>query len=534
MRLPLVAFALLACLVHPTAPAQPATPAEPAPAQPATAAPPAALARFDVYEFVVEGNSVLDRATIEATVYPFLGDAKTIDDVQAARAALEAVYRAKGYQTVLVEVPEQRVDQRVVRLNVVEAPVGRLRVRNARYVEPATLKALLPSVAEGEVPSFPKLERDLALLSRTGLTTVTPSLRPGRTPGTIDIDLSVDDKRPWDFNVDLNNQAAVNTKPWRLTAGARYTNLWDRRHTIGAQWQTAPQAPSQVDVFSLNYTMPLGTPEDPALAFYAVRSGSETPTSIGGLSVVGRQHIAGLRWVQPLPGAEGFNHYFTLGADRKRLLQSELTGSGGNSEVDYTPFTVGWTAIAATASMTRSADFTAQFSLRGLGNDQDQFRFRRYLADASYLWLRADLGQEQRLAAWTLKSRLAGQYASGPLIPSEQYVLGGAASVRAYRESEQLGDKGLLGSIELRSPNLPAPSTWMLNGLAFVEGGAVRIDEPLPAQRASFVLLGAGLGFRLRLSRALSASLDWAHALRSATFTKSGDNRLYGRILAEF
>lgn len=504
-------------------------------AAPAAASP--AAARFDVHEFVVEGNSVLDRTAIEEAVYPFLGDGRSIDDVQGARAALEAAYRAKGYQTVLVEVPEQKIEDRVVRLQVVEAPIGRLRVRNARYVEPDAIKAMVPAAAEGEVPSFPKLERDLAQLARTGLTVATPSLRPGRTPGTIDVDLSVDDKRPWDFTADLNNQAAINTKPWRLALGARYTNLWDRRHTIGAQWLTAPQDRSQVDVVSLNYSMPLGTPDDPALAFYAVHSGSATPTSIGGLSVVGKQDIAGVRWVRPLPGADGFSHFLTLGVDRKRLMQSELTATGGNSEVDYTPFTVGYTLVNSAGGRIRQADLSAQFSFRGLGNDPDQFRNRRYLADASYLWVRADLSQEQPLegwSGWSLRARLAGQYANGPLIPSEQYALGGAATLRGYRESEQLGDKGLLGSLELRSPKLPAPQAWTLNALAFLDGGAVRIEEPLPAQRAGYVLMGAGLGLRLRLGRGLSASLDWARALRSASFTQDGDNRLHGRLLAEF
>jgi hemolysin activation/secretion protein len=102
---------------------QPATPA----ATPAAPSEP----RFDVYEYVIVGNTVLDTESIERAVMPFLGPSRTMNDVQSARAALERAYQARGFQSVGVDVPEQRVQDAVVTLQVVEATVGRLRVRGA-------------------------------------------------------------------------------------------------------------------------------------------------------------------------------------------------------------------------------------------------------------------------------------------------------------------------------------------------------------------------------------------------------------------
>jgi hemolysin activation/secretion protein len=65
---------------------------------------------FDVWEYRVGGNSVLPNRAIEKAVYGFLGPGKTIDDVEKARAALEAAYRDEGYSTALVSIPEQSVD----------------------------------------------------------------------------------------------------------------------------------------------------------------------------------------------------------------------------------------------------------------------------------------------------------------------------------------------------------------------------------------------------------------------------------------
>ena len=68
------------------------------------------LPRFDIYQYVVGGNSVLSALAIELAVTPHLGELKTLRDVEAARAALEKAYQKAGYLTVAVSIPEQADD----------------------------------------------------------------------------------------------------------------------------------------------------------------------------------------------------------------------------------------------------------------------------------------------------------------------------------------------------------------------------------------------------------------------------------------
>lgn len=69
----------------------------------------AASARLvDVNEYFVRGNTVLDARAIEEAVYPFLGPQKALSDIEGAREALQKVYQARGYQSVFVELPEQK------------------------------------------------------------------------------------------------------------------------------------------------------------------------------------------------------------------------------------------------------------------------------------------------------------------------------------------------------------------------------------------------------------------------------------------
>lgn len=95
----------------------------------------AAVRRVDVNEYFVRGNTVLDARAIEEAVYPFLGPQKTLVDIEGARDALQKIYQARGYQSVFVELPEQKVDDGIVYLQVSETKVGRVRV-----VGPSTIR----------------------------------------------------------------------------------------------------------------------------------------------------------------------------------------------------------------------------------------------------------------------------------------------------------------------------------------------------------------------------------------------------------
>src|SRR5208282_2539585 len=92
-----------------------------------------AEARFDVHEYRVLGNSVLSDRDIERTLYPMLGDNKTLTNVEAARAALEKAYHDRGYQTVFVDIPEQDVADAIVRLRVTEGKFRDVSISGARY-----------------------------------------------------------------------------------------------------------------------------------------------------------------------------------------------------------------------------------------------------------------------------------------------------------------------------------------------------------------------------------------------------------------
>ena len=541
LHIPLLALAGRAAAADAPAVAQAAEAAGAAAPQPRS---PRAPNTFSVYEYRVEGNTLLSQVEIERAVYPCLGDDRLIADVEAARQRLEKTYHDRGYLTVLVNIPPQKVSEGVVTLKVIEAPVGKLSVQGERHFSEGMIREAVPALAEGSVPDFNEVQKELAQANRSADRRVTPILKASDTPGRVDVELEVKDALPLHGSVELNNRYSQNTSHLRAIGQLHYDNLFQSDQSISAQYQTSPLKPSDVEVYSLSYVIP--TASGPVWALYAVRSNSNV-AAVGDLNVIGNGDIVGARLIAPLGGiGPGFYHSFTAGFDYKRFKQEVvLTGADTsvNSPIHYVPFSAqysatwqdlpqqGSAAAGDISSTTLDAGFS--FAVSGLGSNGMQFDEKRSGASASFLILHPGLGRVQALPhQWSLSVRFDGQIASGPLISNEQFGAGGADSVRGYDESERLGDDGWRSSMELRTPGLLSgydPRIEKSYLLAFAEAAQLDVREPLPGTQSHFSLVSVGLGFRFK-ARGLNIDLDGAHVLKNGAETRAGANRGLFRV----
>lgn len=509
----------------------------------------APLPAFDILEYEVHGNTRLSDIDIERAVTPFLGPKKTLNDVESARAALERVYRDAGYPTVVVSIPEQKVDEGVVQLAVTEGRVDRLRVKNADYHPSSEIRKQVPELAEGQVPYFPQMQRELDALNQSPDMKITPVLKPGRVPGTVEVNLEVDDQLPLHANVELNNRQSVGTRPLRLSGSVRYDNLWQSGHTFGLTAQVAPQAPEQMKMLAANYMLPVGAGGQ-GLALYAVHSSSNVP---GVTSVLNNSDVAGLRWIVPLPMRPNYAQSLSLGLDYKDIhkVESIVGGSATTTlqpAISYAPLVAAYNGTWLRDGAHTAFDATTTLGLRNLlGNSDTEFAAKRYGASAQYAVLRVGAHDTETLGGqWSFTGHLEAQFASDLLLPNEQYAAGGVDTVRGYLDSEQTGDRALRISAEVRTPTRSlgdASQPWRLTGLAFYDAAkltSLQFDpwtgSSLPA--LNYYLRGVGLGLRLTGPKGLSLDLDLARALSDGgtghDHTKSGDYRAHVRLLWEF
>jgi hemolysin activation/secretion protein len=484
---------------------------------------------LDIFEFVVEGNTVLPAADIERAVMPFLGPKRSFKDVEAARKALEDVYQRIGYQTVFVEVPEQRVEGGVIRLRVAEGRVERTRVTGSQYFEHGQIRRVAGELAEGSVPDFNKLQTQLAQLNRSGDRQVAPVLRPGRTPGTVEVELSVKDRSPLHGDVEINNRASPFTTSSRLSASLRYDNLWQRQHSAGLTVQTSPQDTSEVKMLLGTYLWSLADRPD-LISLYALRSKSSV-SLVGSTTVLGDATIAGARWILPVTDSTALTQSLSAGFDVKRFGQTRIDTETDNATVTpavtYVPLTVSYSGTLPMPGRVWQFSVALNTAPPGVfGNSDEKFSQRRAVARAGYLAWKLELSHERLLSPlFSSFVKIDGQYTDEPLISNEQSALGGAESIRGYRESEVAGDRSFRGSAELRyHPWGQASAERPVNTyvLTFFEGGRTWLLEPQGPQQKRSSIASAGFGLRMQGWRGFKLSADVARALRDGMHGASG------------
>jgi hemolysin activation/secretion protein len=528
-------FAALCCLPQVTFAEDQASQAA-APAMQADA--PSDELKFDVFEYQVDGNSVLNNADIEKAVYPFMGEHKTIEDVEQARSALEKTYQEAGYLTVSVSIPQQEVDKGLVRLLVTEGKIERLQVVDAKYHTLSEIKSRTPQFAEGSVPHFPTAQKELGTLNRNQNRQVTPVLRPGKSPGTVEVDLQVKDKLPVHGNLELNDRYSPNTRELRLNAGIKYDNLFQKDHSLGLNMQVSPEDTNEVKVFSGTYVIPRMNGD--YFAAYAVASDSNI-AAVGDINVLGKGYIVGTRYIKPLPLSDGFYHSLTLGLDYK-IFKENLFLLGAdtsiNTPISYWATSVGYDANIQSGYGQTQASVVLNMAPRLMGNNNTEFDHKRNGARANYAYLRADAKHLYTFdSGWALQGKLAWQLASQELISTEQFTIGGVESVRGYTESSRLGDSGVSGSVELRTPPLAqylkqhrfADYIKDFYAYTFMDAGRVQVRSPAGLE-PHYELYSAGLGFKLKTTTGWFSYLDFAQAMNDAPEVERGDYRLHFRV----
>jgi hemolysin activation/secretion protein len=301
-----------------------------------------AVETFDIWEYQVEGNTMLPQEDVERAVYGHLGEGKSIADVNDAQKQLETLYHERGFGSVLVDVPEQDVQNGVVKLKVTEGRVGRMQVTGSRYFSLGRIKSKLPSLASGEVPNLSQVQKELATLAQMSRDrTITPVLKPSRTPGKLDVELKVKDTLPLHGSLELNDRYSADTTHLRLNAALHYDNLWQREHSIGIAYQVSPEASDEVEVYSANYLWRFED-SDHLLALYGVKSNTNVAT-IGTLGVIGSGVIGGARYIVPLTAFDGVYHSLSLGADYKDFDEQIGFDQGGTvvTPISYLKFSAG-------------------------------------------------------------------------------------------------------------------------------------------------------------------------------------------------
>jgi hemolysin activation/secretion protein len=411
---------------------------------------------------------------------------------------------------------------------------------NSRGLTAGFVRGRFPSAAR--VPlSAVAIERDFRLLAEDpAVRTVNAQLRPGAAPGEASLVLDILPQDRVDLYLSAGNSRAPSVGGERIAAGGLIRNLVTAGDLLGGE---AGLTEGVLDG-SLSYATPFFSPRTTLSLRGSINRAAVVDQALEPLDIRTRERGAEIALSRriiaaPLtPVGEGrwaparsLSLGLGVGWRRQRsfLLGQPFSFAPGseNGRAEYGAVRLLGDYVQRSIDQVFAVSVTGTIGIDGTRSDIPGVP----TPNRHFLVGLAQLNYARRLtpAGLELRARLTAQYSDGTLYSGERLSIGGEASVRGYRESLVIADRGLVGSVELARPvslsgAVPGSRTFDWGAFtiaAFVDAGAGwNADGFNPRPRW---LASVGPAVTWQPSEALSVRVAWGIALNDTEVTGSRD-----------
>ncbi|MBC7729842.1 MAG: ShlB/FhaC/HecB family hemolysin secretion/activation protein, partial [Microbacteriaceae bacterium] len=484
-----------------------------------------ATAPFEVTALLLSGNTRFDTATLLALVADAQGQRLTLAELDTVVSRITAYYRRAGYPLARALIPAQTITAGAVRIDIIEARFGQVRLDNRSAVSSVLLSDTLAPLYAGALISQASLDRSLLLLSDVPGVSLGALLKPGTAVGTADLTVTTEALPPLAGQLTLDNHGNAYTGRTRVAAGASWFNPLHQGDVLSASLLSTGSAMVYTRLGYEGLLNGQGSRVGAALSALRYTLGG----AAADLQAHGTAAVTSLWLAHPLRRSIGLNLRSQWQFDHLVLRDEVDTGNvHSDRNVDIGTLTLGGDALDAL--LPASSD-TWQ-----LGLAAGRVRFNdaaAAVADAAtaqaqgrFAKMNLVLAHYQALAAQTTLALTAtAQLAQSNLDPSQKLALGGPYNVRAYPSGALSGDRGYTLSAELRHDlAFTGAGAGQWQAVAFVDSGRVTINQsPWRAGANAASLSGVGLGLNwngpsLWSARAsVAAPVGGASALAGAT-----------------
>ncbi|WP_114240235.1 ShlB/FhaC/HecB family hemolysin secretion/activation protein [Dyella sp. C9] len=448
----------------------PSVTVQPLPVAPATQSPPLLVQRIEI-----EGNTVFDTASLHALVADGEGRMLTLEQLRALAHRITDYYHAHGYPLARAIVPPQEVRQQVVRIAVVEARYGQVRLDNHGPVRDGLLQSTLGPVQAGAMVDQNVLDRRLLLIDDLPGGDAHATLSAGTQPGTSDLLVQADPAPPVIGDLKLDDYGDRYTGRVRGDGDLSVVEPLGLGDLLGI---SATTSGSDMRYGRLAYELALGGGGMRMGASYSALAyrlgGSLSDTQSRGSADQGSLWLSQVLW-----RSTAWNVSARLGVDDKRL-HDDVDSTDVRDDRRILAWNAGVLASERDAWEGSGASTVSLVATHGRVSfdNEDAQAADAASADTQGTYTRwdASLGRLQALSASTsLYLALDGQYSRRNLDSAEQFLLGGPDSVRGYEVNTLAGASGYLATAELRRDlHLSWPGQWQASVL--LDQGAVWVN----------------------------------------------------------
>lgn len=456
---------------------------------------------LDVRRVHVSGATVFPKESLEFLITDLPGENRTLGQLKIAAARITAHYRRAGYTLARAYLPQQKMQDGIVTIEVLEGKLEGVKIDNASRLSNEAVGSRLSGVKAGDVFNKSSSERALLLLSDTpGAGVVDSRFVPGSQRGESVLVTRLEGVPLLAGRVEADNHGGLYTGRNRIGVSADLNSALG----LGERFSGKVLA-SDAELYNARLAAQVPVSHDGLTLGAAV---SHNTYALGNtfkaLDAVGRSSTAELNLRYPWVRSVDFNVYAQVGYEYRKLKDDVRS----TSTVTEKHANVGTLSAFGDARDGLGRGGLTQASVMW---SQGQLAFDSPGAEAidalgaktagSYSKLYLTAERQQRLPAdFMLNLSLRGQWTDGNLDSSEKFGLGGPYGVRAFASSEALGDRGWLGSAELRYAFSPS-----IVGSVFHDRGEVSVNAS-PYLTTPNTLRRSGNGFGVTGS---FGSFDW-------------------------
>jgi hemolysin activation/secretion protein len=496
----------------PRAPILPPLPAPPPDGQLSSAL------RVQVREFRITGNTVFADSELEPLLAPYTGREISSAELQEARQALTLFYVERGYVNSGAVIPDQKVQDGVVELRLVEGRLAGVEIQGTRWFRPSYFEKRL--MIDADLPlQIGRLEERLQLLQQDErIRRLNARLAPGAKRGEALLRVRIEEAIPIDLGLEWANDEPVSVGEQTGRIRLDFTNLTG----FGDELRSVVALTEGLTDARVHYRVPLNKWDMALEGRFRISDSDiiEEPFAQAGFHSLTRTF--GVGGSQPLTRTPSTDLEVAIFGEGRRSKTENadgpiaFPGSGADPDTGETTVSVlrlGGQWLQRTRTQVFALRSLASIGLPVLGATSNPGR----LPDSRFVSWLTQLQWVRRFPGFfdlelVLRSDL--QMSSDPLVPMEQIAVGGRHTVRGYRENQLVRDQAVIGSLELRYP------LWRSTGERHVIQLAPFVDTGHGWNKGRFTpdpktITGIGAGLRYRFRRILLAEIYYGANLQN-------------------
>lgn len=470
----------------------------------------AASVTVTVKQFRFEGNTVFSSDELATVTQPYENIKLGSSQLESIRQALSRYYIDRGYLNSGAILPDQKISDGIITFRIIE---GRLSIIQLSGQEDLHHSYIYDRIVLGvDTPlNVKQLQNQLFLLQQDPrIKTINARLQPGVEAGDSVLYVDVEEDKPYAVKLNFNNHRPPSVGAERLELDLVHYNLTGYGDEINFRYGFT----EGLDDYDLHYSYPLSANNTRINVYYSETDSEVVEEPFASLDTLSLSTTVGVGVNYPVFRNSDAQLELALNLE-KRKSETFLLGlpysfeagpQDGVSRVSVWRFAQSWFQRSFSSVVALRSTFNFGFdAMDATINDIDpDGKFQSWLGQ--FQWLERFHGNQSDLI---FRSNL--QLSDDPLLPLEQFAIGGVNSVRGYRENQLVGDNGINLSIEYRYPLVNASDNlWQL--AVFSDYG--RVWNKQRASSDPNDLYSAGLGLRWTDNQGMGFDLYWGEALR--------------------